>query len=713
MSKLNAILKRINKLRINFAFVIPKETVELIHQTAVIEDVIGDYVELKKNGSNYRGLSPFTNEKTPSFYVVPSKGIFKCFSSGKGGSLATFLMEHEKVSYPEALRIMARRYNIEIQEREQTPEELAAVTEKESLAAVTSWAQKWLTDQLQNTPEGKAIGLSYFKNRGFRNDILEKFLIGFCPEGWEVMTNAALDAGYTKERLIATGLSKAKQSDGKLFDFFHGRVMFPIRDVTGKVIGFGGRTLKTEKKIAKYFNSSDSLLYDKSNALYGVYLAKPHILKEDMCFLVEGYTDVMAMHQSGVENVVSSSGTALTKGQIHIIRRITKNVTVLFDGDRAGMAAALRGIDILLKEGMNVKVVTFPDGDDPDSYSKKVSSEEFQKYIREDALDFLAFKSDFLSTDAGDDPLKRAELIHSIVETIACVPDAIQRSVYVQTTAARLKLPEELLQGEVAKELQKRLKLEARKTSFKSKSSSEGYRGSEGYYEQTGPPPSAPLPGFENVPTEISEDLAPGIPARNRTDRDILEDNLIRLLMEHGEEMVSVEIEIEMGSEGDTDNDDEGVFTEVPFAELLVHRIETYSLALESESSNFIFEKYKKSLDEYVLPSTDSFFEETTPEVQSRAANLLVNKYSLSENWEHKHEIFVIREADILEKALSSATTRLMLFDVQKNIDTVIRALARKGVTDEEVTRLLREKINLDRMAVDLNASLGVVILPK
>jgi len=696
-------------LRINFAIVIPKETVELIHQTAVIEDVIGDYVELKKNGSNYRGLSPFTNEKTPSFYVVPSKGIFKCFSSGKGGSLATFLMEHEKASYPEALRIMARRYNIEIQEREQTPEEIAAVTEKESLAAVTSWAQKWLTDQLQNTDEGKAIGLSYLKNRGFRDDVLDKFLVGFCPEGWEVMTNAAIDAGYTKERLVATGLSKAKQSDGKLFDFFHGRVMFPIRDVTGKVIGFGGRTLKTEKKIAKYFNSSESLLYDKSNALYGVYLAKPSILKQDMCFLVEGYTDVMAMHQSGVENVVSSSGTALTKGQIHIIRRITKNVTVLFDGDRAGMAAALRGIDILLKEGMNVKVVTFPDGDDPDSYSKKVSSEELQKYIKEDALDFLAFKSDFLSSDAGDDPLKRSELIHSIVETIACVPDAIQRSVYVQTTAARLKLPEELLQAEVAKELQKRLKLESRKSKFS------GNRGSAGYYDsgdQHGPPPSAPLPGFEFAPTEISEDLAPGIPARIRTEREVLEDNLIRLLLEHGEVMVNVEIEIDIESEDDKD-DDEGVFTEVTFAELLVHRIETYNLGLENESSNFILEKYKNSLDEGVLPSTESFFEETSPEVQSRAAQMLVNKHSLSENWAQKHHIFAIKEEDILEKALSAATTRLMIFDVQKNIDTVIKALAKKGVTDDEVVRLLREKISLDRMVIDLNSSLGVVILPK
>jgi DNA primase len=685
--------------------VIPKETVELIHQTAVIEDVIGDYVDLKKQGSSYRGMSPFTNEKTPSFYVVPSKGIFKCFSSGKGGSLATFLMEQEKVSYPEALRILARRYNIEIEERDQTPEEIVASTERESLGAITSWAQKWLTDSLLNTDVGKAVGLSYFKNRGFRDEIIEKFQVGFSPDGWDVFTNAAIGAGYAEERLVATGLSSKSQKNGKLFDFFRGRVMFPIRDVTGRVIGFGGRTLKTEKKIAKYFNSPESPLYDKSRALYGIHLAKPIISKEDMCFLVEGYTDVMAMHQSGVENVVSSSGTALTIPQTHLIRRFTKNVTVLFDGDRAGMTAALRGIDILLKEGMNVKVVTFPDGDDPDSYSKKVSSSDFQKFIKEDALDFLAFKSDFLSKEAGDNPQKRSELVHSIVESIACVPDAIQRSVYIQATAARIKLPEDLLQAEVAKEIQKRLHQEAKRSSLPRPTLS-------------GPPPSAPLPGTEYPLKDVIEDLAPGIPARVRTKRDMLEDTIIKLLLEHGEVLVNVEIESEQAEEGkkddeNNDSSDSTVFTEVAFAELLVHRIESHNLEMENDSTNYILSMYKKSLDEGTLPSTQSFFTDTSPEVQTRAANMLVNKYSLSENWANKHHIFAIKEEEVLEQALSSATTRLLLFDVQRNIDTVIKALSSNGISDEEVSRLLREKIKLDRMVSDLNSSLGVVILPK
>jgi DNA primase len=659
---------------------IPAETVELIHQTAVIEDVIGDYVDLKKQGGSYRGLSPFTNEKTPSFYVVPSKGIFKCFSSGKGGSLLTFLMEQEKVSYPEALRILARRYNIEIVEKERTAEEIESETVRESLSNISSWAQKWLTDQLHNTDEGKAIGLSYFKNRGFREEILEKFKVGYCPEGWEGMTKAALKAGYPIERLTQSGLSKQNANKDKYFDFFHGRVMFPIRDETGRVIGFGGRTLKTEKKIAKYFNSPESPLYDKSKALYGIHLAKPHISKEDMCFLVEGYTDVMAMHQSGVENVVASSGTALTQGQIRLIRRFTKNVTVLFDGDAAGMRASLRGIDLLLKEGMSVKVVTFPDGDDPDSYSKKVSSTELQKFVKEDAQDFLAFKSDLLSSEAGDDPLKRAELVRSIVETIACIPDSIQRSIYIQTIAARLKLPEKLLQSEVAKDVAKALQK----------------RG--GVYTQA-PSPIVPLPIYDEVPQ--------GAPKRLRTERNVLEDNLMRLLLEHGESMVQIETVI------DTEEAVEPELIDVTFAELLVHRIETHSISMEDTSTEFILNRFKESLDEGNLPATSTFFHNTTEDVQKRAADMLVNKHSLSENWEHKHQIFTIDEGDVLEKALSAATTRLLVHDVQRNIDSVLEALENHGITDDEVTRLIREKMSLDRKVIDLNEALGVVILPK
>ena len=658
---------------------IPTETVELIHQTAIIEDVVGDYVELKKQGSSYRGLSPFTSEKTPSFYVVPSKGIFKCFSSGKGGSLMTFVMEIEKVSYPEALRIVARKYNIEIVEKDKTAEEIQAETARESLGAVVSWAQKWFSDQLE-TEQGKAIGFAYFVSRGFREDIIEKFKVGYCPEGWDVMTKAAVDAGYKEERLEQIGLCKKKQ-DGNLFDFFQGRVMFPIRDVTGRVIGFGGRTLKTDKKIAKYFNSPESPLYDKSKALYGIHLAKNHITKEDSCFLVEGYTDVMAMHQSGVENVVASSGTALTIGQISLIRRFTKNVTVLFDGDAAGMRASLRGFDLLLKEGMKGKVVAFPDGDDPDSYSKKVSSTELQKFVKEAAQDFLAFKSDLLSEGAGDDPIKKAELVKSLVDTIACIPDQIQRTVYVQTIAARLKLQEKVLHAEVAKKV-------ASDIAQEQKRSNRGLTSPQDY-----------------IPPSYIEEVSQDASKRMRTERNLLEDNLVRLLLEHGESMVKIETQ--------TEESEEAIEVDVTFAELLIHRVESQSISMEDPSTEFILSKFTSSLDLGEIPSTDTFFAGTTEDVQKKAADMLVHKYTLSENWEERHHIFSMKEEDDLEQALSAATIRIHLHDVQRNIDLLLEQLENGDCSDYEESRLLREKITLDKKVMELSSVLGVVILPK
>jgi len=657
---------------------IPNETVELIHQTAIIEDVIGDYVELKKQGSSFRGLSPFTNEKTPSFYVVPSKGIFKCFSSGKGGSLMTFVMEQEKVSYPEALKIVARKYNIEIVEKEKTVEEIQAETARESLSAVVSWAQKWFVDQMQ-TRQGKAIGLSYFRSRGFRDDIIEKFKVGYCPEGWDVMTKAANEAGYKEERLEESGLCKKKQ-DGAFFDFFHGRVMFPIRDVTGRVIGFGGRTLKTDKKIAKYFNSPESPLYDKSKALYGIHLAKNSITKEDNCFLVEGYTDVMAMHQSGVENVVASSGTALTVGQIALIRRFTKNVTVLYDGDAAGMRASLRGIDILLKEGMKVKVVTFPDGEDPDSYSKKVSSTELQELVKEGAQDFLAFKSDLLSEGAGDDPIKKAELVKSLVDTIACIPDPIQRTVYVQSIAARLKLQEKLFYTEVAKKVATDIAAEQKRANR----------------------------NLSTQPDYISPvhlNVSQGAPKRLRTERNLLEDNLVRLLLEHGESMVRIETQ--------TDEEEDSIVVDVTFAELLVHRVETQNISMEDPSTKYILSQFTSSLDKGEIPSTELFFTGTNKDIQKKAADMLVSRYSLSENWQERHHIFTADEEDNLEKALSAATIRIHLHDTQRNIDLLLEKLESGDCSGDEENRLLREKISLDKKVMELSSVLGVVILPK
>ena len=434
-------------------------------------------------------------------------------------------MEIEKVSYPEALRMLAKRYNIEIVEKERTPEEIAAATAKESLGNVVAWAQKWFTDQMRNTDAGKAIGRSYFVERGFRDDVLDAFLIGYSPDAWDALATAGQEAGYSAEKLVEAGLCK-QRDDGSLWDFFKGRVMFPIRDVTGRVIGFGGRTLSTEKKVAKYFNSPESPLYNKSKVLYGMHLAKPEIVKEERCFLVEGYTDVMAMHQAGVRNVVASSGTALTPGQIQLIRRFTKNVTVIFDGDAAGIRASLRGIDLLLAEGMAVKVVLLPDGDDPDTYAKKVGSDALNKAITDDAQDFLEFKARLLADEAGSDPLKRADMVRSVVTSIAAIPDAIQRSVYLQTSASQLGLSEDVLGAEVAKTLHAAAMAEQKRSAQQA---------------ARGPQPQGPPPEYDHgMPPP--EAMAEQVEVDPRT---VVEDDSIRALLEYATDTVSVTLEAE------------------------------------------------------------------------------------------------------------------------------------------------------------------------
>ncbi len=429
---------------------IPSHIIDDIMSTARIEEVIGDYVNLKRAGSNLKGLSPFTEEKTPSFVVSPAKQIFKCFSTGKGGTVVSFLMEQEQFSYPEALKYLAGRYNIELpEEKPLTPEELAEQTERESLSIINDFARDFFAERMHKGEEGKTIGLSYFVERGFRKDIIEKFQLGYCPEKEQSFTETALKKGFKKEYLEKLGLTKSK--DGRSFDFFSGRVIFPIHSVSGKVLGFGARTLRNDKKIAKYFNSPESIIYNKSKVLYGIYFAKAHIIKQDNCFLVEGYTDVISLYQSGVENVVSSSGTSLTKDQIKLIQRYTQNITILYDGDAAGIKASFRGIDLILEQGLNVKVVLFPDGDDPDSYAKKVSTEELKSYIESAQKDFVSFKTDILLTDSGDDPIKRAALIKEIAASIALIPDQISRSVFIQSTAKKLTIEEQTLLSEVNK----------------------------------------------------------------------------------------------------------------------------------------------------------------------------------------------------------------------------------------------------------------------
>ena len=422
---------------------IPQETVNLILDTARIEDVIGDFVTLKRRGGSYVACCPFHSEKTPSFYVTPSKGIYKCFGCGKAGSAVGFIMEYEHLSYVEALRYLAKKYGIEIVEEDLTPEVLAARQRNESLMLVSEFAGKFFKEQL-NTKEGHSIGYAYFRSRGLEDETIEKYGLGWAPKGHKAFTEAARKEGYKDEYLFETGLC-AQREDGSLYDRFSDRVMFPIHSVSGRVIAFGGRTLVTDKSVAKYVNSKESEIYVKSRSLYGIYFAKSEISKQDKVYLVEGYLDVLSMHQIGITNTVASSGTSLTVEQIRLMKRFTDNVTIMYDGDSAGIHAALRGIDMVLKEGMNVKIVLLPDGDDPDSFSRKHTLEEVQLFIASHEQDFIGFKTDLLLGDAGEDPLKKATIINEIADTISVIPDMVKRSVYVDSCAAKFKIESDIL----------------------------------------------------------------------------------------------------------------------------------------------------------------------------------------------------------------------------------------------------------------------------
>lgn len=432
---------------------ISKATIDTVFETARVEEVIGDFVNLKRAGSNWKGLSPFSEERSPSFMVSPAKGIWKDFSSGKGGNSVAFLMEHSHFTYPEAIRYLAKKYNIEIEETEQTDEEKAITDVRESMYLVSEYAKTYFNNTLLNSEEGKAIGYSYFKERGFTNDTIKKFSLGYSPESWDAFTKEALGKGYKLEFLESTGLTIPR--DDRPFDRFKGRVMFPIESMSGRVLGFGGRILTNDKKAAKYLNSPESEIYHKSKVLYGIFQAKQSIAKLNNCYLVEGYTDVIQFNQSGIENVVASSGTALTPDQIRLINRLTKNITVLFDGDAAGLRASVRGIDLILEEGMNVRVCTFPDGEDPDSFAKKTSYDDLVLYLETNAKDFIQFKASLLMNEAKNDPVKKADLIRDMVVSISKIPDRIQREIYIQECSRIMDISEQVLQSTLAQLVQK------------------------------------------------------------------------------------------------------------------------------------------------------------------------------------------------------------------------------------------------------------------
>ena len=432
---------------------ISRNTIDQVFETARVEEVIGDFVQLKKSGSNFKGLSPFSDERTPSFMVSPVKQIWKDFSSGKGGNVVAFLMEHEHFTYPEAIKFLAKKYGIEIEETEQSTEQKEQANERESLFLVSEFAKEYFHNTLYKTEEGKAIGLSYFKERGFSEETIQTFKLGYSPNAWDAFTSHAIKKGYLLDFLEKTGLTIVKEE--KQFDRFKGRVMFPILSLSGRTLGFGGRILTNDKKAAKYLNSPESEIYHKSKVLYGIYHAKQSIAKEDNCYLVEGYTDVIQLYQTGIKNVVSSSGTALTPDQIRLINRLTKNITLLFDGDAAGVRASLRGVDLILEQGMNVKICTFPEGEDPDSFAKNNTLEEVTLYLEEHAQDFINFKASLLANEAKNDPVKKAETIRDMVVSISKIPDVIKREVYIQECSRIMDISEEVLFNTLAQIIQK------------------------------------------------------------------------------------------------------------------------------------------------------------------------------------------------------------------------------------------------------------------
>jgi len=608
---------------------ITAETIEKIKETARIEEVVGDFVHLKKRGSSLIGNCPFHGEKTPSFHVSVNKGIYKCFGCGVAGDSVRFVMDHEKYTYPEALKYLATKYNIEVEETVESKEQVELNSARESLYIVSQFAANYFEEQLWNSDDGKAIGLSYFKERGFREDIIKKFNLGYSPDVWDALTLEAVKNQHAEEYLEKTGLA-IRNDKGKLYDRFRGRVMFPIHNFTGRVIGFGGRTLKTDKNVPKYVNSPESDIYHKSNVLYGLYHAKKAIRDQDNCYLVEGYADVLAVHQAYIENVVASSGTSLTIEQIKLISRFTQNVTILYDGDAAGIKASLRGLDMILEEGLNVKVVSFPDGDDPDSYMHKVGAGAFKTYIEEQRQDFILYKANILLAEAGKDPIKRAGIIRDIVESIAKIPDNIKASVFVRECSHLLEIEERVLLTEL-----NAIKLAKSKKTAVS---------------------SAPKPssfGHPDMPPDdlFAEEGPSDMPVQGATEQissDLLQEHeIVRLLLTFGHELATWE---------QTDNMYVGSF--------IIQNLS--DVTFDNEMCNRVIDYYRTELENGQLPTINQFLRSEDGDIANLAITLTTSPYSLSENWLNKHQIYVKDESQNIKAAVLGGLYHLKKRKVDK-----------------------------------------------
>jgi DNA primase len=591
--------------------VIPKATVDKIIDASRIEDVIGDFITLKKRGANLLGLCPFHGEKSPSFTVSPAKGIYKCFGCGKSGTPINFIMDHESLSYPEALKYLANKYSIEVVEKEISIEEKLQQTEKESMYIVMQYAQKYFHDLLLNDEMGRSIGLGYFVERGFRQDIIEKFQLGYSSEERRKFTETSVKNGYKPEYLVKTGMCILSNNhvegtpitEKDIFDRYTGRVMFPIHNITGRVIGFGGRILTSDKKLAKYINSPQTEIYDKSKTLYGLFQAKKTIIQDDNCYLVEGYTDVVSMHQSGIENVVASSGTSLTVEQIKLIHRFTKNITILYDGDFAGIKASFRGIDLILEEGMNVRVLLFPDGDDPDSYSKKVTNEEFKEFIKSNSKDFISFKTSLLYKEVENDPIKRAELIKDIVESIAVIPDAINRSVYVKECSKIMDINEQILQVEINKIIRKKTgKLAAKETSNK-------------LYDQNNNPNEAPPDDFY---LQEEEKIVDAI-------LDGEEKELLRMMMLYGNVLVELEAE---------DTESKEINIQLTVCEFVIFELWRDQIQFINPMHQLVLDEFQHELEKGNIPTIQTFTHHQNPAISQIAINVASFSETISPKWE-------------------------------------------------------------------------------
>jgi DNA primase len=643
-------------------------TIQRIFDASDIVDVISDFVKLKKAGANYKGLSPFTNEKSPSFMVSPSKQIFKCFSSGIGGNVVSFLMEQEKLSYPEALKYLAKKYNIEIVEKQRTEEEIQQDSEKESLGVVTSFAHKYFQEILHQTEEGRAIGLSYFRERDMRDDIIKLFQLGYAPSDRKAFTKAALEKGYKKEFLVKSGLTIEKEDYA--FDRFHGRAMFPIHSLSGNVIAFGGRILKKDDKTAKYLNSPESELYHKSRVLYGIYFAKQDIVKLDKCFLVEGYTDVISLFQAGVKNVVSSSGTALTKDQVRLVKRFTNNLTILYDGDEAGIKASFRGIDLVLEEGVNLKVLLLPEGEDPDSFARKNSAEGLKQFIHDNEEDFISFKVKLLSRQTKNDPVARANMITDVVRSISIIPDNIVRSVYIQDSARILHLEESFLYAEINK---------LRKSNADQQHKREKYQGER-----------------KTSPQHFTG-------ARMMESDDVLEKDIIRLILNYGN--YGLFTDKEEGTEEET---------EISVIQYIIDELTSDEIELANPVYKTIFNEFIESVGQKQYLDERYFIHHANDKIAKTAADLLSTSYNLSNIWK-KHDALIETEEMKLKEiipetviAYKSKKILELLAEVENEIKT-----AQDSKNIDQIMQLQQKAMALNSIKKSLARNLGQRIILK